>query len=76
VWSFGVVVWEIFSFGSRPYAALSNTEVLEAVKQGKRLEKPTGCPQAYYELMQNCWNNDADQRPSFEQLCKRLKPMN
>jgi hypothetical protein len=72
VWSFGVVVWEIFSLGSRPFAALSNVEVFDAVKAGKRLEKPSLCPDSYYDFMTKCWENDAELRPSFEDICKIL----
>lgn len=44
IWSFGVVVYEIVTFGSFPYQGLSNTQVLEYVKAGNRLTPPDKCP--------------------------------
>jgi megakaryocyte-associated tyrosine kinase len=55
VWSFGVVLWEIWSYAVLPYAAMTNQEVFEATttSQNKRLEQPAGCPDAIYRLMKD-----------------------
>lgn len=55
VWSFGVVLWEIWSYAVLPYAAMTNQEVFEATttSQKKRLEQPAGCPDAIYRLMKD-----------------------
>jgi serine/threonine protein kinase len=66
VWSFGVTMWEIFSYGEIPYQFMSNKEATEAVTQGYRLPSPSACPQDVYQVILSCWNEDADDRPSFE----------
>jgi len=75
VWAFGVVMWEIFSYGMIPYAGLSNERVIEKVTiEGYRLPSPANCPKEIYQWMLDCWNNEAEQRPSFQQLkCKSGK---
>uniref|UniRef100_A0A914PI70 Protein kinase domain-containing protein n=1 Tax=Panagrolaimus davidi TaxID=227884 RepID=A0A914PI70_9BILA len=55
VWSFGVLCYETFSDGAVPYPALSNEEMLEALQNGKRLEKPIKASNEIYELMLKCW---------------------
>ena len=62
MWSFGVVLWELYSFGQVPYAAMSGDEVLQYVVMGHRLGRPSFCPEILYELMLRCWSA---MRPSF-----------
>jgi serine/threonine protein kinase len=74
VWAFGVVMWEIFSYGMIPYYGLSNIEVIEKVTiEGYRLPSPANCPEEIYQWMLDCWNNEAVQRPSFQQLYERIE---
>jgi len=69
VWAFGVVMWEIFSYGMIPYAGLSNVEVIEKVTiEGYRLPSPKNCPKEIYQWMLDCWNNEPEKRPSFGEL--------
>jgi serine/threonine protein kinase len=68
VWSFGITMWEIFSYGELPYQSMTNTEATDSVAQGYRLPAPSGCPQNVYEVMQSCWKENAEFRPSFEVL--------
>nr|CAB3226467.1 tyrosine-protein kinase Btk29A [Phallusia mammillata] len=68
VWAFGVLMWELFTGGKTPYRAFSNTEVVERVAQGHRLERPQNCPHAVYSLMLNTWDMEPEKRPSFESL--------
>ncbi|RWS21192.1 tyrosine-protein kinase Src42A-like protein [Leptotrombidium deliense] len=69
VWSFGVVLYEIISYGNTPYATLSNTDTLRFLKSGKRLECPENCPQDLYEhVMLKCWNWEPVNRPTFDSL--------
>ncbi|XP_068731951.1 uncharacterized protein [Montipora capricornis] len=75
VWSYGVVLWEIATLGGSPYALKKHKEVLESLKSGYRLEKPDMCTDRVYTLMTDCWNQDPDERPSFERLYKRLDDM-
>jgi serine/threonine protein kinase len=56
VWSFGVVMWEIFECGALPYGKWrSNADVVDEVLQGKTLEKPSNCPSEVFEIMTQCW---------------------
>ncbi|KAM3968747.1 LOW QUALITY PROTEIN: anaplastic lymphoma kinase [Aphomia sociella] len=73
VWSFGVLLWEVFSLGVMPYTGCANREVMEMVSGGGRLEKPYGCPQEIYRLMCECWNPTPTERPSFAHMFDRLQ---
>ncbi|EDS26442.1 fibroblast growth factor receptor [Culex quinquefasciatus] len=69
VWSFGVLLWEIITFGRTPYGpAFSWEHLLEFLKQGNRLEKPENCPDGLYNIMRECWQFEARERPTFDQL--------
>ncbi|CAD5123119.1 DgyrCDS11492 [Dimorphilus gyrociliatus] len=72
VWSFGIVLWEIFSLGFSPYPGKSNQEVMHVVRGGIRLDAPEHCPPSAYSLMKNCWDPDPKLRPSFEDILKSL----
>ncbi|XP_068726399.1 platelet-derived growth factor receptor alpha-like [Montipora capricornis] len=75
VWSYGVVLWEVATLGGSPYAQFSHKQFLESLKRGYRLEKPDMCTERVYALMTDCWNQDPDERPSFQRLYKRLDAM-
>jgi len=68
VFSFGVVVWEIFEFGKFPWPSMSNLEASAHVLQGNRLGKPDKCPDSVYQIMLSCWNEDPQLRPNFAQI--------
>uniref|UniRef100_A0A914Z7U9 receptor protein-tyrosine kinase n=1 Tax=Panagrolaimus superbus TaxID=310955 RepID=A0A914Z7U9_9BILA len=68
VWSFAVVVWELFQRGAVPYSGLDMTGVREFLSSGMRLHRPEYCPEELYALMLSCWDEDPDKRPSFETL--------
>ena len=70
VWSFAVIIWEIFARGLKPYLNL------EKLKQNYRLKRPKHCPKAVYLLMIRCWHKDPKERPNFEQLEEALKNFN
>jgi len=72
VWSFGILLWEIYSFGRNPYPRVPLKDVSEKVEKGYRMEIPDGCPKAMYVLMQSCWNIDPSGRPSFRNILKKL----
>ncbi|KFO14446.1 Tyrosine-protein kinase ZAP-70, partial [Balearica regulorum gibbericeps] len=55
VWSYGVTMWEAFSYGQKPYKKMKGPEVISFIEQGKRMECPTDCPAEMYALMQKCW---------------------
>ena len=68
VWSFGVTLWEMFSFGEQPYSGKDGTQVREFVERGGRLPKPRECPDKIYRKMKECWLIDPGKRPSFAKL--------
>ncbi|XP_037928086.1 tyrosine-protein kinase transmembrane receptor Ror [Teleopsis dalmanni] len=73
VWSFGVVLWEIYSYGMQPYYGHSNQEVINLVRSRQLLSCPEACPTAVYSLMIECWHEQSVRRPSFSEITHRLK---
>ncbi|KAK7495062.1 hypothetical protein BaRGS_00013702 [Batillaria attramentaria] len=73
VWSFGVVLWEVFSFGLQPYFGYSNQEVIEMIRSRQLLPQPEDCPARIYGLMVECWNEIPARRPSFRECHARLR---
>ncbi|KAK2906635.1 hypothetical protein Q8A67_005620 [Cirrhinus molitorella] len=73
VWSYGVLLWEIFSYGRQPYPKMSVSEVRERVHQGYRMEPPDGCPPDVYSIITSCWEIDPKKRPPFHKLRERLE---
>ncbi|CAL2051298.1 hypothetical protein CAEBREN_22796 [Caenorhabditis brenneri] len=69
VWSYGVLLWELFSLGEVPYAEVQTTELLQTHRSGKRLLKPEYCPEEIYDVMRSCWQELPDDRPAFQQTC-------
>ena len=72
IWSFGVVLWEIFSFGERPYDELSDEEVLESIREHVLLTSPEWCPARVYTLITDCWDILPPSRPRFRTLYTQL----
>ncbi|XP_072245625.1 megakaryocyte-associated tyrosine-protein kinase [Leuresthes tenuis] len=73
VWSYGVLLWEIYSFGRQPYPKMSLKEVKEKVEGGYRMEAPEDCPPCVYSLMTLCWEQEPRRRPSFPKLREKLE---
>ncbi len=73
VWAYGVTIWEIFTFGQRPYFSLSNQEVLIKVSEGLTLEPPNNCPNEVRNVMQSCWSLSPEHRCSFEDIVETLE---
>ncbi|XP_041061117.1 tyrosine-protein kinase SRK3-like isoform X1 [Carcharodon carcharias] len=76
VWSFGVLLYEIVTHGRTPYPGLDNQEVVSMVSKGYRMPCPDGCPGKLNEIMLQCWNSTAQNRPSFKALVQILVPFN
>ncbi|XP_076006334.1 high affinity nerve growth factor receptor [Genypterus blacodes] len=72
IWSFGVVLWEIFTYGKQPWYQLSNSEAIECITQGRELERPRTCPKEVYLLMQGCWQREPQQRMVIKDIQNRL----
>uniref|UniRef100_A0A8C2N4Y8 Ephrin type-A receptor 2 n=1 Tax=Capra hircus TaxID=9925 RepID=A0A8C2N4Y8_CAPHI len=72
VWSYGIVMWEVMTYGERPYWELSNHEVMKAISDGFRLPAPMDCPSAIYQLMAQCWQQERSRRPKFADIVSIL----
>ena len=68
VWSYGITLWEMFSFGDQPYGDKGGQEVLQMIENGKRLNLPSDCPESTYSIMRKCWHYDPKHRPTFGEL--------
>ncbi|XP_074594225.1 tyrosine-protein kinase Abl isoform X2 [Brevipalpus obovatus] len=73
VWAFGILLWEIATYGSSPYPGVELANVYHMLESGYRMECPTGCPPKIYELMLQCWQWDANDRPTFYQIREILE---
>uniref|UniRef100_A0A673KBX8 receptor protein-tyrosine kinase n=1 Tax=Sinocyclocheilus rhinocerous TaxID=307959 RepID=A0A673KBX8_9TELE len=72
VWSFGIVMWEVMSFGERPYWDMGNQDVIKAIEDGFRLPAPVNCPPSLHQLMLDCWQKERTERPTFTQIHSAL----
>ena len=68
VWSFGILLVELVTHGRIPYPGMTNGEVLARVEQGYRMPPPSNCPEPLYQIMLDCWKQEAEERPTFEYL--------
>jgi len=73
VWSFGILLTELVTYGRVPYAGMNNKQVVEEVERGYRMPKPSLCPDKLYETMMACWRNEPLERPTFETLQWQLE---
>ncbi|XP_032738072.1 fibroblast growth factor receptor 2 isoform X9 [Lontra canadensis] len=72
VWSFGVLMWEIFTLGGSPYPGIPVEELFKLLKDGHRMDKPANCTSDLYMMMRDCWHAVPSQRPTFKQLVEDL----
>jgi len=68
VWSFGVLLWELYSGGATPYTHLTGYMAIAAVCQGRRMSRPAACPPDVFIMMRSMWLADASMRPSMANL--------
>ncbi|XP_004345109.1 protein tyrosine kinase src [Capsaspora owczarzaki ATCC 30864] len=73
VWSFGILLTELITYGRIPYPAMTNVDVLHQVERGYRMPAPQGCPEQLYQVMLDCWKAKPEDRPTFESLAWRLE---
>ncbi|KAK1168649.1 hypothetical protein AOXY_G9453 [Acipenser oxyrinchus oxyrinchus] len=71
-WSYGIVMWEVISYGERPYWEMSNQDVIKAIDEGYRLPAPMDCPVVLHQLMLDCWEKGRSDRPKFGQIVNTL----
>nr|KAF6366198.1 FER tyrosine kinase [Pipistrellus kuhlii] len=72
VWSFGILLWETFSFGVCPYPGMTNQQAREQVERGYRMSAPQNCPEEIFKIMVRCWDYKPENRPRFSDLQKEL----
>ncbi|XP_058869921.1 epidermal growth factor receptor-like isoform X2 [Acipenser ruthenus] len=75
VWSYGVTVWELMTFGSKPYDGIPANEIAGVLEKGERLPQPPICTIDVYMIMVKCWMIDADSRPRFRELIAEFSKM-
>lgn len=75
VWAFGILLWEIATYGMSPYPGVDLTDVYHMLESGYRMECPPGCPARVYELMRQCWQWETTDRPTFQEIHNTLENM-
>lgn len=75
VWAFGILLWEIATYGMSPYPGVELTDVYHMLESGYRMECPPGCPSRVYELMRQCWQWETTDRPTFQEIHNTLENM-
>ncbi|XP_078592931.1 uncharacterized protein LOC144871408 [Branchiostoma floridae x Branchiostoma japonicum] len=80
VWSYGVLLWEIASFGEEPRYAGGPMHpdvctLLELLRKGVRLQQPENCPKSVYRIIRSCWIVDPSKRPTPDELFQKMDQM-
>ncbi|XP_014206397.1 tyrosine-protein kinase Abl [Copidosoma floridanum] len=75
VWAFGILLWEIATYGMSPYPGVDLTDVYHMLEKGYRMECPPGCPPKVYDLMRQCWHWPTADRPTFKEIHHSLENM-
>ncbi|XP_037520471.2 hepatocyte growth factor receptor [Rhipicephalus sanguineus] len=68
VWSYGVLLWELITRGVTPYPEVDNWDIVDYLRQGRRMKQPSYCPDEMYAIMLRCWHDDPKKRPTFAKL--------
>lgn len=75
VWSYGILMWEVFSNGQTPYPGWTNAQARDSVEQGYRMPAPSNTPETVYKIMLKCWEYNPSTRITFKDLHKQLKAL-
>ncbi|KAM7410382.1 hypothetical protein PAMA_001700 [Pampus argenteus] len=74
VWSYGILLWEIFSLGNSPYPGMPvDAKFYKLIKEGYRLDAPEFAPSEMYHIMRSCWDGDPFKRPPFRKVVERIE---
>ena len=69
IWAYGILAYEVYTSGAKPYLGKTNDEAMRAIKGGFRLACPMDCsPEVYAGMMAPCWHEDPAQRPTFKEM--------
>ncbi|KFV58549.1 Tyrosine-protein kinase Srms, partial [Gavia stellata] len=72
VWSYGILLYEVFTYGQIPYEGMTNQETVRQITRGYRLPRPSSCPPEIYSIMLECWSGNTEERPTFLALREKL----
>lgn len=75
IWAYGVLMWEVYTLGRLPYDRLNNTEIVDQVSRGLRLYRPQLANDKVYSIMTSCWQEKADERPTFQELALNVQDL-
>jgi len=75
VWSYGVLLYEIFTIGGSPYPRMDGRKIVHWLQQGHRMSKPQHVDEKLYGIMTKCWQENPDERPTFTELRNELNEM-
>uniref|UniRef100_A0A3Q1CRH6 Tyrosine-protein kinase n=1 Tax=Amphiprion ocellaris TaxID=80972 RepID=A0A3Q1CRH6_AMPOC len=75
IWAYGVLMWEVYTLGRLPYERLNNTEIVDQVSRGLRLYRPQLANEKVYSIMSSCWQDKADERPTFQELALTVQDL-
>ncbi|XP_071820843.1 fibroblast growth factor receptor-like isoform X3 [Apostichopus japonicus] len=75
VWSYGVVLYEIFTLGGTPYPGIAGRFLVAQLREGYRMDQPEGCPDEIYKIMLQCWEEVAESRPRFNDISQSVDAM-
>lgn len=73
VWSYGVLLWEVYTFGCQPFTGFTNQEAIERIRNLELLSCPDHCPARMFGLMRECWDENPSDRSPFSEICSRLR---
>lgn len=73
VWAFGVLLWELYTYGEEPWAGYRAADVLRMTESGERLKQPERASKELFDLMSMCWQLQPENRPKFSLLRQLLK---
>ncbi|XP_064417178.1 tyrosine-protein kinase HCK-like, partial [Latimeria chalumnae] len=75
VWSFGILLMEIVTYGHIPYPGMSDSDMIRALEYDYRMPRPDGCPEELYDIMLKCWKKKPEDRPTFEYMQSILEDL-
>lgn len=73
--AFGVLLWELATYGMSPYPGVELSQVYELLETGYRMQCPEGCPPPVYDMMKHCWEWEPANRPTFSEVSTTLNSM-
>ncbi|XP_044164789.1 ephrin type-A receptor 7-like isoform X1 [Acropora millepora] len=73
IWSYGIVLWEVFTIGDSPYPRVKPRQVASLLERGYRMPRPNHISEELYSVMSECWLEKPEDRPSFQWICTAMK---